>query len=175
MRQLDDILAAAEVAGFNQTELARAAGLLPHHIARWRAGTHRPDAASLARLDQALARLRLGQIPAGEHERALNATYRAALALAALSLGCDPADAQASAPAARATASAEWTAAARARRLALYLLNAGLGFKITAIARVAGVTKQAVSLAVRDIEDARDDNGFDGVVARLTAALTGEA
>lgn len=172
-RTLDDILTDARRMGLTPADLLRAAGMAESWLRdRKRYGT---AARSLVRLDQALGRLKLAQAPKNNGELAVNAAYRAILALSAQALSVDPAQAQASAPAKRATGSPDWTSAADARRLALYLMNTGLGFSQSDLGRVCGMTKQAISLAMRDTEDRMDDPEFETLAERLAGWLTGNA
>lgn len=162
--------------GVTRQELERAAGLgtAGYHVLFVADENGRPREvrpATLARLRMGLARIRTRQHGT---DWPMLVCWRVALALAANALHLDPARCQDQDPARRASFSREWMAAAEARRLAMYLLNAGCGFSQSAVARAAGMTKQAVSLACREIEDRRSDRAFDELADRLTAAITGE-
>jgi hypothetical protein len=167
---LAHIEAARAQLGIDAARLEAAAGLQGYYYRRLLRGDFAPTPATLARLRTGLARCRARQTD----DRAMVLAYRLALALAAHVLGLDPARCQDQDPARRASFSREWMAASEARRLALYLLNAGCGFSQSAVARAAGMTKQAVSLACREIEDRRSDRAFDELADRLTAAIMGE-
>lgn len=108
--------------------------------------------ATLAKLSAALGRFKLSYT-GDPGPMAAHATYRMALLLSAQVLGADPRQALFSDPADKATANKEWRESARVRRLAFWLANGLLGFKVTEIARAAGVTKQAVSSAIKELED----------------------
>lgn len=113
----------------------------------------RPD--TLARLNHALERFKLSY--AGDKgPLAVHAAYKAALVIAAGQLKANFKAAFFSDPSRKATADADWLASARVRRLAYWISNGMLGFRVTEIARAAGVTKQAVSSAIKELEDDED-------------------
>lgn len=115
-------------------------------------GTYTPRAATLATLEAALDRFRRAYGgDAGPTET--HAAYRCAVVLAAAVLKADARAALDAEPAAKASANPAWLAAARVRRLAFWIANGQLGLRVTAIARAAGVTKQAVSSAIKELED----------------------
>jgi transcriptional regulator with XRE-family HTH domain len=151
-------------------ELSRLSGLHPSHIGNIKSGNRRPKPATLARLKLVAVRLRTRQI---EAPLAVVLTYRATLALASTVLGVDPAMAQNSDPARKLTGNAEWRSAANARRLAQYLMNTAMGFRQVEVARAAGVTKQAINQAMREIEDEREKGDFDQLVKTLEDAILG--
>lgn len=119
------------------------------------AGRVNPSPATLAKLNTALNRFRLG-FGAEATQLAPHATYRACLVLAAFYLKSDPRAALASDPSRRANANREWSQAAAVRQLAIWIANGQLGFGVSDLARAAGVTKQAVSAATRAVEDDED-------------------
>lgn len=151
-------------------DLARLSGLHVSHIGNIKAGRRMPTAATLAKLRLVAVRLRTRQI---EAPLAVVLTYRASLALACRFLNVDAAMAQNSDPARKQTQNVEWRSAATARRLAQYLMNTCMGFRQVDVARAAGVTKQAINQAMREIEDAREDQGFDQLVRALEDAILG--
>jgi len=116
-------------------------------------GTMRPD--TLAKLNAALSRFHLaydGEV----RELAIHSAYKAAMVIAAFQLQANARAALAADPSRKATADKDWLAAARVRRLAYWIANGMLGFRVTEVARAAGVTKQAVSNAIKDLEDDDD-------------------
>jgi chromosomal replication initiation ATPase DnaA len=60
---------------------------------------------------------------------------------------------------------------ARARQMAMYLAHVAGGLSLSAVGRLFGRDRTTVAHACALIEDARDDAGFDRVVARLEQAL----
>ena len=171
MADLDDILAPLE-GRVGLSEVARVAGVSSSHAYALRRGHHVASPATVARLRFAVSRLQRRQDETG---MLAACCWRLTLALAAVALGADPSDAQASDPGQRATADVRWQQASAARQLACYLLNTALGLRQAEVARLAGVTRQAVSLMVAAIEERREDVVFDALVERLDAWLTGEA
>lgn len=111
--------------------------------------------ATLAKLNAALNRFRIGF---GGEATALapHAAFKACIVLAALWMNADAKSALASAPARRATSNPEWQKAAEVRQLGYWIANGFLGFRTSDIGRAAGVTKQAVSNAIRELEDERE-------------------
>lgn len=172
--ELDRIEARRVELGVNIDALERLAGIARGHYRRLVAGGTQPQASTLAALKLALQRYRLRQAGDEGTEAHLTIAYRFALALAAEAIGCDPAEAQTVDPSARATKSPRWSRSVEARRIAVYLLNCGVGIKQAHLARAVGVTKQAVNSMVRDIEDRRDDDAFDALMNKLTDAVLGD-
>jgi hypothetical protein len=170
MAALSDLLQPLEGRSVATSDLARLAGLHVTHLYDLLAGRKVPSPATRAKIRFAVNRIRLRQAEAGPD---LVASYRMALALAAVTLGSDPGLAQVSDPQGRQVSSKAWREAAEARRLAQYLLNAVLGLPQAEVARISGVTKQAVSKAMREIEDAREDQAFDAKVAKLEQWILG--
>ena len=136
------------------SELCRQAGVGRQTYNDAIAGRYAPRPATLAKLAAALDRCRranAGSGPAGNH-----AAYRAAIVLAATLTRADARAALGADPAGKASANPAWLAAARVRRLACWIANGQLGLRVTDIARAAGMTKQAVSTAIKELEDDDD-------------------
>lgn len=118
-------------------------------------GTKEARPATLAKLNLALQRYRLAY--AGDTgPLTVRGAYIAALMLAAQMLKSDAKAALFSDPARKATGDPQWLAAARVRRLAFWMANGLMGFKVSEIGRAAGLTKQAVSKAITDVGDSTD-------------------
>lgn len=148
--------------------VARHAEVNRSHLYQLRKGHHRASKPTVAKLKSALAaRQRHDHLGAGM----MRASYRAALIVAALLLGLDPDQVLASPAAANRPANRAWRQAAMARRLALYGCNVGLGMSQSEAARAAGLTRAAVSLGIKKIEDLRDDAQFDLLAAKLEGWL----
>jgi transcriptional regulator with XRE-family HTH domain len=144
--------------------LARASGLHPSHVGNLRSGRISASAATLARLKFAAQRIK-AEMRDGSYDPAW--IYRLLLVASALALELEPEAVVRSRPAAKAVADPRWKDASLARRLAFYMMNTGAGYQQVEVAKAAGVTKAAVSLAVREIEEARDGGAIGGAVARL--------
>lgn len=134
------------------------------------AGAHCPAPATLARLRAALERA--GRPAHGNEALRDRAAWRAALAIASERLGLAAAAVMASDPARKATADQVWMQAARARQLAYWLANGMLGLTTSEIGRLAGVTKQAVSVGIRKTEDSTDPQ-IVAARARLEEVFSG--
>lgn len=131
------------------------------------AGTHKVQATTVARLNAALNRFRLGfggEAAAIAPEQA----YKMCLINAAFWLKSDKRTALNSDPSRRATANAEWKEAADVRRLAFWIATQQCGFRGSDVARAAGVTKAAVSAAVKELEwEAEAEGGNDRALAKI--------
>lgn len=175
MSALAEIEARRQALGVSIDALERAAGIADGHYHALLGGAKRARHATLARMRITLQRLKLKQETGSEEDYRLAVAYRLCVALAARELGRDAAAVHRSDPGRRATHDAQWMAAAEVRRLAVYLMNCGAGFRQTEVARAAGLTKQAVQLAVKDIEARRDEGSeLDRMLVRLTAQIQGE-
>jgi transcriptional regulator with XRE-family HTH domain len=114
-------------------------------------------AATLARLNDALRRFRIGF--AGEASAiAPKAAFAGCLVFATFALDqVNPFQSARAAltsdPSRRATSDPAWLRAARIRQLGYWIANGCMGFRTSDIARAAGVTKQAVSSGISDVED----------------------
>lgn len=140
------------------TKLCALAGIGRRTYDYMRAGTTVPQASTIGRLQTALNRFRLGF--GGEaQDIAPHAAFKACVVLAALEMQADAKAALAADPGRRATANPEWQQAAEVRRVGYFIANQFLGFRISDLARAAGVTKQAVSSAIRELEWDRDREG----------------
>lgn len=158
--------------GIPVSELERAAGTAQRYYSKLVNNLYTPRPGLIARFRLALMRLKTAREADSSLE--LMVCYRMAVALAANALGRDALAVHRQSPGRRATQDPDWMAAAEVRRLAVYLMNAGAGFRQTETGLAAGMTKQAVSLACRDIEDMRDDHDFDRMIDRLTAQIAGD-
>lgn len=149
------------------TRLCAAAGYDLRSYQKARAGQTTPTPATLARLNTALNRFRIGF--AGEAGAiAPHAAFRACILLAAFATDADAKAALTANPGRRATSDPVWLAAAQTRRIAFSIANQFLGFKISDVARAACCTKQTVSKGIRELEDQRDhDAELDRLLSRI--------
>lgn len=115
----------------------------------------RPE--TLAKLNAALGRSKMQF--AGEHGPATShGAFKAILVLAAYELKQNAKAVLASDPARKATSDPAWQAAAEVRQLGFWIATRMVGFAQADVGRAAGVTRAAVSEAVKALEDARDDD-----------------
>lgn len=158
----------------SRTELATAAGIaLTYYSGFLIAGKRRPRESTLARLNTALSNI--ARKRGTDSDFPMTVAYRLALIVAAHALGHDAAAAQTADPARRATQCPDWMKAAEVRRLALYLLTSECGFSQSEVARAAGLTKQAVSEACKDLENIRDEgSAFEAKVDMLRDWIMGD-
>jgi hypothetical protein len=174
LRNSDEILLALRAFAVNHglQAIARVTELHPNYLSGVVSGQRKPSRATLGKLRLGLARLKARQMDGTFNDVT---AYRAVLGLCALRLGADPGAVQASEPDAKQTQNLDWLAAAKARRLAQYLLSITLGASQAEVARIVGVTRQAVSLACREVEDWRDDPAKDALISELELALLGHS
>jgi len=153
--------------------MERAANLTRGHYYRLVVGHCTPRAATIARLRAALANATKQRKPAVTEDEVAIA-YRLAVTLVAMTMGRDPSSVHRHDPSRRATHNPEWMSAAEVRRTALYLLTSAVGLNQARAGQAAGMTRQAVSLACRAIEEKREDRDFNRMLDELTAAVMGE-
>lgn len=157
--------------GVSLSRLAVLAGLHVDHVRQMKRGQRKATDATVARLKLALVRLRARATQGPSAEFCL---YRTLLARAAVALGLDPAQVRDANPADKGRTPAA-RAAAQARWLAFYLMNVGFGLQAVDVARAAGVSKNAVSLALREVELRREtDAAYLALIEALEDELVGE-
>ncbi len=160
--------------GVTQEALERAAMIAGRHYAHLLAGRYAPRKGTVNALRLALRRLIVTpEADTSPQSAFCNMSIRAAIALICEARGLDAEKIQNSIASKRATQSPEWLEAARVRRDAWALVSNAFGISGSDLARAAGVSKAAISLALRAVEDARDDRDFDREMERLERALTG--
>lgn len=157
-------------AGIPVARLALAAGLDLTTYRGLRRGRWHPRARTLRALDRALRRL--ASAPAGAAGASEDAAlWRLSVIVVSADLGLNPAHVldRADTPG----IGAGWKKTAIARHRALYLLVTAHGLPMVRAASAAGISKQAVSKALRAVEDSRDDDATDRALDRLAALMTG--
>lgn len=166
MPELERTLAASEASKAN---ILRLAGMKDNYLRRLFSGEVKLTRMTLQRIRLAAARAkRMDFAPTGQHAAA---GYRLAVAIVARFLGMSPADILAADPAKRATADPAWLAVARQRRLALYVAHIYLGIPQAELARAAGMSKAAVSIAMNDVEDLRGEPETEALLGAIEEAF----
>lgn len=154
--------------GLPVARLCALAGIDPRHYWRLKAGSTmgRRAAAKIAgALDGAL----VPSQPAG-----LAVLHRLVMAVTALSSGNDPAAAIGTDFAVQRPLDRQWLAAARVRRIAMYVLVREFDHSRADVARALGCTRQNVAQAVEDIELAAEDPDFAALLLRVAGLATGQ-
>jgi hypothetical protein len=168
--------------GFGDGEIMRIAGFGPRYLYNIRSGYRSVTPRTLSRVALAIDRLkRAEKQDAGERETdgatpyksSVAAQYRLALALVASVTGQRVGDILDADPNKRATADAVWLRASQARRLALYVANQYLNVPQAALAKAARMTKSAVSIAMKELEDMRDQPDVARVLDLVEGAFQG--
>ena len=147
--------------------LAAAAGLNPANYRRaLRSGVAR--ASTVRKLKTALRQI--GAADSADRDL-LRAVYRLHVAQLAPRFGVTVAAVLAADPRAGLTADREWTACRHVAQTAIYLINTSLGIRHREIARLLGLTPAAVCLALKSVEDRRDDPAFEQIVTEVEHLL----
>jgi len=161
--------------GFSRAEWARAADVSEMTIRRGVAGDPSPSATTIAKLRNGLTALRGenagGMVTSPEAVRALG---EALTATAAQLLGVPVALCHAVSPqhgTRGASADVLTRKAHLARGLTFYMLNQVYGVSQAAIARAYQMAKPPICRLIPQIEDARDDAGFDAVVLQMAGSV----
>jgi len=125
--------------------------------------------ATLQKLERAIAEAeRSAQVAA---RTPLSALFRSVLATVCLAAGAELDAVMAADPHDNRPRNPQWLAAMRLRAAALHFLVTEYDVAIAAAARAAGVSKQAASKALRQVEDRRDDPAFDALMSKLSNAM----
>lgn len=165
-RTLHDIEQDALSAGIGIGAVCRAANMSDRNFYYLKTGQQTARSGTLRRLDIGLSRAKMAQKlgAGGASERSVYMLCVYAVAQfmrvsADVVLSHDPAK--------RATSDVEWMAASKVRRLALYVASVATGMKQAEVARAAGMTRAAVCIALKQIEDDRDDAVLDAFLTSL--------
>ncbi|ESY05350.1 hypothetical protein X752_25985 [Mesorhizobium sp. LNJC398B00] len=139
------------------TSLCAHAGVSKRTYDYARSTGREPHPATLAKLNTALNRFRLSF---GSEAGSLgpHAAFKMCLIYAAFLTKADAKKVLASDPARKATSDPAWLKAAEVRRIAFWIANQLLGFRSADVGRAAGVTRAAVSDAIKTLEIERDDD-----------------
>lgn len=157
----------------SQELLARVAGLTDRTYRCVLANPDRAKQSVIDRFDWALARI-LTMPSRGLIEAvSIKAHYRGFVLALAADYGMTPDEVFAADPRAGATADPHWRACAHVRQAAIYLTNTALGLKQRRLAEVLELTPAAVCLALKAVEDRRDDPDFDAALRRAAKTITG--
>lgn len=155
--------------GLSDAAIERMAGLSNSYFYKIRQGRTPLTRIVLTRARLAIARLRRGETT--PQEAFPSAIYRLAVAYVGRFLDLSPEAILAADPARRATADAAWMKAAVARRWALYIANVYLNLPQAELARVARMSKAAVSIAMNDVEDERGNHDLERLLAGVEEAF----
>lgn len=163
-----------------QHRLADAAGISDRTYRRYVAGRAKASPAMVARLNRALDRVGLVEPKLDERTRALMlATWRAfvgELLPIGAGVGVTLDDVVASDPRRGATADPKWRACRRIAQAGIYLLATAFDdISQRRLAELFDLTPAAICLALRAVEDARDDPAFEAAIEAAQRKMTGRA
>lgn len=166
---LTELLADIERKALSLCEIERVAGLGQRHFYQMQIGRKSLSRRVFVRIRLAIARIqRADRHHDGQHAAA---AYRLALATVARKMGADPRLVLDADPAKRATADPAWLQAAKIRRVALYIANIYLDVPQAELARAAGMSKAAVSIAMNEVEEMRDTEELEQLLAPIEEAF----
>ncbi|MCW2317452.1 transcriptional regulator with XRE-family HTH domain [Rhodoblastus acidophilus] len=160
-------------AGISQAALAMAAGISCDTYQR---RLRRPETVSstlLIKLHGALRALVRNKAAPSPVIELTRWAYAGALERTARFYGVTPEQVAETSPQRGATADAHWRACSHARQAAIYLVNTGAGIGQAKIAALLGLTPAAVCLALKDVEDRRDDPAFNEMIFGAMRAMAG--
>lgn len=160
-------------AGMSQEALAVAAGLSSRGYRKYLAGHCQPTSDTLKRLQRALDAQARPTGATGDDKRPalILAVWAGFLAHTAPFYGVSVDEARDRATFRSFDPRAH--AISRARQAAIYLTNTALDVPQHELARCFGLTRAAICIAMRAVEDRRDDAAFDAMLAGASRAITG--
>lgn len=169
-------------AGIPQVDLAREAGISESTYRRLTSGGDSLDLTGqklsawgprLDRLQRALARLAGRREAEPASADLIVATHRSFVLALAPRFGVTAEQVVAADPRANLNFDPTWRACRHVAQAALYLTNTALGIKQRRLADVLGLTPAAVCLALKAVEDRRDDAEFDAWLTAAARLITG--
>ena len=166
--RLAEIEASRRGAGLSQDRLAAVAEISGHWYRILQRLPERATPGVLDRLERALAAQAKGASQRADEQRLIRATYDAHLAFLCARRG-QPV--RATREALQAGSAADRRERERIRQAARYLANTHLGLTQSALARALGLSKVAVHLALKTIEDLRDDPAWDRLLAEAEGSI----
>lgn len=144
------------------------AGVSDRGYHRMRNGERNARADTIARLVAGLSAARRNEKPVKSQM-----LFRLVLGQLAMLADMDLATVMAHDPQAKATADPKWMEISRMRAIACYMLHAVLGLSNAEVARAAGVSQPAITIAMQKIEIRRDDPALERIFAMLEMAVSG--
>lgn len=150
-------------------DVERVAGFGRDHLRQLRIGRRSMSRDTEVRIRLAIARIQRGDRHHDGQQAA--AAYRLALATVARKMGVEPRLVLEADPSKRATADQAWLQAAKVRRVALYIANVYLNVPQAELARAAGMSKAAVSIAMNEVEEMRDSAELEQLLAPIEEAF----
>lgn len=154
-------------------ELCAVAGVRDRQWYRWMKGITDPKPSSLRALDKALQSLTKEQELDERSRNAHQSVYHLLLSWMAACANLDIIAVLKDDPQAQDKQSPFKAKASQCRQRALYLIVTEMDVPLVVAAGLAGISKQAVSKALRSIEDSRDDPSIDELLTHAAVLLCG--
>ena len=167
-----DIDSRRRAAGMSVSELSKRSGVAFSTYWFIRTGRTKPTLKTLQRYAAGLVAVPKAK-PHSQLQTLALAAYRGHVAGISAKLGIDPAEVVASIPSRSAVHDPKWAKAAKVRQLAIYCTVIEFNLPGAVLARAIGMTKQAVSWNLKQVEELRDDPTVDEIIescGRLIAA-----
>lgn len=162
--------------GFSIASICELAGVRDRQWYRWQAGQAMPRPSSLRRMERAIAQRTQEQKREELYQVSLSTTaYRMLLAQLADAAGLSVALVLTDNPQDQDKQSPARAAASLCRQRALYLIVTELNVPLVMAAGFAGISKQAVSKSLRQIEESRDDPDVDHLLDHMAGLIHGGA
>jgi transcriptional regulator with XRE-family HTH domain len=177
--RISEIEGRRRAAGVAQADFARAAGVSLRTYSRLVAEgdseklARQKLSASLDRLDRTLDRLMVATRGDRIESDLVLATHRGFVLALAPDFAVTPEQVAAADPRANLNFDPIWRASRHVAQAAIYLTNTTLGLKQRRLAEILGLTPAAVCLALKAVEDRRDDPTFDACLRRAAELITG--
>lgn len=177
--EIDELIGST---GFPEDQVLRAAQMAPRYLALIRTGRRAVTRKTAARIRLAIAELKRAQREACREKQTdgrapsvsrVAAQYRIAVGFVAFVAQVQPQFILQADPNRRATADKDWLRAAKLRRIALYVACIYLNVPQADLARAAGMSKAAVSVAMNDLEDERGNPEIEQILAAVEGAFEG--
>ena len=172
---------ARRTAGLSQSDVARECAISERTYRRFVSGDLRKmtgqklsgAARRIARIERAIARLQRPNAGYTDEVPLIRATYAGFVLALAPAVGVTPEAVAAADPRANLGFDPTWRTCRHVAQAALYLTNTSLGVRQKRLAEALGLTPAAVCLALRAVEERRDDPEFDRLMARASKIITG--
>ncbi|WP_180966794.1 hypothetical protein [Cohaesibacter celericrescens] len=160
--------------GFSLAEVSRLSGVRDRQWRRWQSGQAIPRPSNLRRMEKAIVRLCHERDRTIKGEAVLSpVAYRMVLITLADKAGVNVAAVLADDPQSQDKQSPIKAAASLCRQRALYLIVTELNVPLVIAAGFAGITKQAVSKSLRQIEESRDDPHINALLDSMADLIHG--
>lgn len=175
IHKMQKIISGCADQGISIAQICEVAGVRDRQWRRWQKGQAVPRPSSLRRMERAIKRLSVERSRAERGEEVVTpVAYRLILTMLARQSGLKVEMVMADNPHDQDKQSPDKAAASLCRQRALYLIVTELNVPLVVAASYAGISKQAVSKSLRQIEESRDDQKVDRLLDDMAGLIHGE-